>query len=196
MRHYTSVTLWVAAGQDVQSLYWAQYTDSKQKAELFPDLIDTAPPAFDQTGRRFLVVSDGAVCLYLYPGGPELGRIGWPLEDDPPAETVTFLGNEHALAHLGNGRLFVLDLNRLTIVEEMQIVGHEPRPVKELFPNLQRDLQPCTDLSTFVPLPSGALLSVHHILPSESIADWRDRLITWRVPHSRALLAAVRQHGS
>ena len=37
--------------------------------------------------------------------------------------------------------MFVLDLNRLTIVEEMQILGHKPRPVKELFPNLQLDLQ-------------------------------------------------------
>lgn len=176
------VTLWVAAGQDGQSLYWARYADSKVTVEPFPKLMDTTPPAFDQAGRRFLVVSGGTVCLFQYPGGPELGRIAWPLEDDPPAEMIAFLGNQHALAHSGNGRLFLLDLNRLAIVEEMQIRGHEPRPVKDLFPNLPRDLQPCTDLSTFIPLPSGTFLSLHHALPSKSIADWRDQLITWRVP--------------
>lgn len=176
------VAMWVAGGQDGQCLYWGRFDGSKLTVRHFEGLTDTAPPAFDRSGQRFLVVSGGNVRLYQYPSGPELGRIPWPLEDDPPAESVVFFGEDHAVVHSGNGRLFLVDLRKLQIVEEIVIRGHEPRPVRELFPNLQRDLDPCSDLSTFNMLASGEFLSVHQELPPTSLKDWRDQIITWRVP--------------
>jgi len=178
------IALWVAGGQDGQCLYWCHYDGSKLVVERFPDLTDTAPPSFDRSGKRFLVVSGGSVRLYKYPNGPELGRIAWLLEDDPPAETVSFLGDRHAVVHSGNGRLFLIDLRQMQIVEEISICGHEPRPVRELYLNLQDDLDLCSDLSTFMPLQSGGFLSIHQELPSKSIADWRDQLLTWKIPYS------------
>jgi len=178
------VALWVAAGQDGQCLYWGNYDGSKLTAQRFPDLTDITPPSFDRSGRRFLVVSDDSVRLYEYPAGPELGRMVWPLENDPPAETVTFVGDEHAVVHSGNGRLFLISLRQMEVVEEIIIRGHEPRPVHEIYPNLPRDHDLCSDLSTFLPLPSGEFLSIHRELPSASISDWRDQLITWKIPHS------------
>jgi hypothetical protein len=178
------VVLWVAAGQDGQCLYWGDYNGSRLAIQRFPDLTDTAPPSFDRSGKRFLVVSGGSVRLYEFPNGPELGRIRWPLEDDPPAETVSFVGDEHAIVHSGNGRLFLTSLRQMRVVEEISIRGHEPRPVRDLYPNLQRDLDPGSDLSTFMPLPSGGFLSIHQELPSKSITDWRDQLLTWKIPYS------------
>ena len=67
---------------------------------------------------------------------------------------------------------------------EISIRGHAPRPVRDLYPNLQRDLDLCSDLTTFMPLPSGGFLSVHQELPSQSIADWRDQLLTWKIPYA------------
>jgi hypothetical protein len=178
------VSMWVAAGQDGQCLYWGHYDGSKLTAQRFPDLTETTPPGFDRSGRRFLVVSDGSVRLYEHPRGPELGRLVWPLENDPPAETVAFIGDGHAIVHSGNGRLFLIGLQKMQIAEEISIRGHEPRPVHELYPNLPRDQELCSDLSTFLPLPSGEFLSIHRELPSASISDWRDQLITWKIPHS------------
>lgn len=178
------VALWVAAGQDGQCLYWGNYDGSKLTTQRFLDLTDTTPPSFDRSGDRFLVVSGGGVRLYAYPGGPELGRVVWPLDDDPPAETISFVDNEHAMVHSGNGRLFLIDLRQMQVMEEISIRGHEPRPVHELYPNLQRDQELCSDLSTFLPLASGEFLSIHRELPSASIVDWRDQLITWIIPHS------------
>jgi len=179
-----SVALWIAAGQDGQCLYWGNYDGLNLTAQRFPDLTDTTPPAFDRSGRRFLVVSDGCVRLYQYPGGPECGRLDWPLENDPPAETVAFVDDEHAIVHSGNGRLFLIALRQMKIVEEISISGHEPRPVHELYPNLKQDQELCSDLSSFLLLPSGEFLSIHRELPSTSTTDWRDQLITWRIPHS------------
>ena len=176
------VALWVAAGQDGQCLYWGHYDGCELTMQRFPELTDTTPPSFDRSGKRFLVVSGGCVRLYEFPNGPELGRITWPLEDDPPAETVAFVGDEHALVHSGNGRLFLVGLRRMQIVEEIRIRGHEPRPVRDLYPNLQRDLDLCSDLTTFMTLPSGGFLSVHQEL--HSIADWRDQLLTWEIPYA------------
>jgi len=101
----------------------------------------------------------------------------------PPAETVCFVGDEYAVVHSGNGRLFLIESRQMQIVEEIIIRGHELRPIRELYPNLQRDLAPCSDLSTFMP-PSGGFLSVHQELPSKSIADWRDQLLTWKIPYA------------
>jgi len=80
--------------------------------------------------------------------------------------------------------LFLIELRQMQIVEEIHIRGHEPRPVNELYPNLQPDSELCSDMSTFLPLPSGEFLSVHRELPSASIADWRDQLLIWKIPHS------------
>jgi hypothetical protein len=178
------VALWVAARQDGQCLYWGHYDGCELTTQRFPDLTDTTPPYFDHSGKRFLVVSGGCVRLYEFSTGSELGRIPWPLANDPPAETVAFIGDEHALVHSGNGRLLLISLRQMQIVEEISIRGHEPRPIRELYPNLPRNLDLCSDLTTFMPLPSGAFLSVHQELPSKSIADWRDQLLTWKIPYA------------
>ena len=178
------VVLWVAAGQDGQCLYWSRYDGSKLTMQRFPELTDTAPPGFDRSGERFLVVSDRSVRLYKYPTGPELGRMIWPFDDDPPAETVSFVGDGHAIVHSGDGRLFLMDLSQMEIVDDIAIRGHEPRSIGELYPNLRRELRLCSDLSRFMPLPSGGFVSIHQELPSQSIADWRDQLLSWRIPHS------------
>jgi hypothetical protein len=184
--HYPNedrVVLWVAAGQDGQCLYWGHYNGSKLTVEPFPDLTDTTPPGFDCSGERFLVVSGDSVRLYQYPAGPELGRMIWPFDDDPPGETVAFVGAEHALIHSGDGNLFLIDLRQMLIADEIRVRGHEPRPVDELYPNLRGEGGLCSDLSTFVPLPAGGFLSVHCQPPLKSITDWRDQLLKWKVPH-------------
>jgi hypothetical protein len=178
------VVLWVAGGQDGQCLYWGHFAGSRVALKRFPELTNTTPPCFDRAGKRFLVVSDGAVRLYQFPKGPELGRIQWQLADDPPAESIAFVGEERALVHSGNGRLFLIDLKCLQIVEEIQISGHEPRPAYELYPNLYPDGDLCSDLSTFLPLPSGEFLSIHRQLPRESTLDWRDEILVWKFPYS------------
>ena len=175
------VVLWVAAGQDGQCLYWGHYNGSKLTVEQFPDLTDTTPPGFDRSGERFLVVSGDSVRHYQYPAGPELGRMIWPFDGDPPGETVSFVGAEHALIHSGEGNLFLIDLRQMRIADEIRVRGHEPRPVDELYPNLRGEGGLCSDLSTFVPLTSGGFLSVHCQLPLKSITDWRDQLLTWRL---------------
>ena len=178
------IALWVAAGQDGQCLYSVRLDGSSISVQRFPGLDDTTPPTFDAGGKRFLVVSGYDLKLFGYPLGPELHKIPWQLEDDPPAECAAFIGPEHALIQSGNGRLFLVDLQAGRIAEEVIVEGHEPRPARELYRNLQRDTGLCSDLCTFARLLNGDIMSVHCELPVESLSLWRDQLIFWRIPYS------------
>ena len=178
-----TVALWVAAGQDGQCLYWMEHTASTMTATRCPNLEETTPPAFDRDGRRFLVVSENDLCLHDYPGGAPRGKLVWPFDDDFPSEMISFVGEDHALMHSGNGHLFLVDLRAMKIAEEITIEGHDLRPIRELYPNLN-DNALCSDLSTFMPLPDGAFVSVHHELPEKSTAHQRDELAFWRIPHA------------
>jgi hypothetical protein len=178
-----TVALWIAAGQDGQCLYWMEHAGSTMTATRCPNLEETTPPAFDPGGRRFLVASENDLCLHDYPGGERLGKLEWPFDDDFPSETISFVGEDHALMHSGNGRLFLVDLRAMKIAEEIIVEGHGLRPTRELYPNLS-DNGLCSDLSTFVSLPKGDFISVHQDLPMKSASEWRDELAFWRIPHS------------
>lgn len=178
-----TVALWVAAGQDGQCLYWMEHTGSTMTATRCPNLEETTPPAFDHDGGRFLVVSENDLCLHDYPGGAPPGKLEWPFDDDFPSEMISFVGEHHALMHSGNGRLFLVDLQAMKIAEEIALEGHPLRPTRELYPNLKNDAL-CSDLSTFMPLPNGAFVSVHRELPAKSPLDGRDQLVFWHIPHA------------
>ena len=178
-----TVALWVAAGQDGQCLYWMEHAGSITTATRCPNLEETTLPAFDRDGRRFLVVSENDLCLHDYPGGARLGKLEWTFDDDFPSEMISFVGEDHALMHSGNGHLFLVDLHAMKIAEEITIEGHELRPIRELYPTLS-DADLCSDLSTFAALPDGGFVSVHRELPEKSTSHQRDELAFWRIPHA------------
>ena len=177
-----TVALWVAAGQDGQCIYWAEHAGSTMTATRCQNLEETTPPAFDSDGRRFLVVSENDLCLHDYPAGARVGKLEWPFDDDFPGEMLSFVGDDHALMHSGNGRLFLVDLRAMKIAEEIIVEGHGLRSTRELYPNLS-DNGLCSDLSTFVSLPKGGFISVHQDLPMKSVSDWQDELAFWHIPH-------------
>lgn len=178
------IAIWVAAGQDGQCLFWAQHSGSIIRVERFSDLTETTPPGFDLAGNRFLTVCEGDLRLYRYPSGPELGRMKWPFEDDPAGEIASFIGENHGLIHSGDGRLFLVDLRQMKAADEVIILGHEPNPIRELYPDLKCETGLISDLSFFINLPDGNFLSVHKQLPFRSIFDWQDELLIWRIPHT------------
>jgi hypothetical protein len=179
----THIALWIAAGQDGQCLYWATCVGRHSiAARRLAVLDDTAPPAFDRSGKRFLVTATYDVRLYEFPNGPELGRVPWPLEEDPPAEIIYFVDDDRAIVNSNEGRLFLIDVRQMKTVEEITIVGHEPRPSLVRLPHND---PVSSDLMTFMPLPGGKWLSVHHSNPGQPLANWRDSLLIWNIPNAQ-----------
>jgi hypothetical protein len=79
--------------------------------------------------------------------------------------------------------LYLVDLRKMAIADEVCLRGHEPRPVAEVYPKLSEGRGRCSDLSWFGPLPSGDFVSVHTELPFRP--DGHDSVLTWRVPSAK-----------
>ena len=98
---------------------------------------------------------------------------------------VSYVDANYSLLQSGNARLWLVDLETMTVEDEVSILGHEPKPLGELYPSLRGDGGLGSDLSFFLPLPHGQFLSVHPEIPSDFPDGRHDRLLTWPAPESR-----------
>jgi hypothetical protein len=69
--HHTSrpglVSIWLAAGQDGQQVYWLNRDGNQFSCVSEPHLTNTIPPIFSPSGERFAVINeDNAVCQYEF----------------------------------------------------------------------------------------------------------------------------------
>jgi hypothetical protein len=134
-------------------------------------------------GASFVAVVDAAeVRHYSYPGGRLLASIPWPDDDeqDQIGDGVFFIGSERAIVESNQGRMYVLDLRRGAITQEVAVAGHEPRLVPELYPTLSTETGLCTDLSFVISIGGGQFLSVHRRLPSRT-NEWHDEVASWHL---------------
>jgi len=122
-RDENSVVLWAAAGQDGQCLFWATLNGSAIKVTRFKALDETCPPSFSPNGEEFLVTSEGALHCYAYPQGPlkgSLTEVGDD-EDDPIGYSVSYIDATQAVLTTMEGRLFLVDATRMTVIEEIAL---------------------------------------------------------------------------
>ena len=178
-----AVSVWAAAGQDGRCLFWACAHAGELSVIPFPELAEVSPPDFALTGASFLVIVDKTeVRHYSYPESRLLATITWPddHEEDEIGDSAFFVGPEHAIVESNEGRMYMLDLRRAALAEEVAVAGHTPRPVADLYPTLASETGLCTDLAFVVNTGGGRFLSVHRRLPSK-IDEWHDEVAFWCV---------------
>lgn len=171
-----TVLVWVAAGQDGQ--HAVLVTNEGVGLKAFPVPPDDAlPPAFTPAGDAYLAADADRLELRRWPSGEVLDELPWDdRDDDDDDDGSCVIAGEHddpAGSHVdvlpggfgcwasSNGRLYLLDLGELYVIDELTIEGHPLRPVRERFPRLASDLSPCTDFQFAVRGPDGLILSVH-----------------------------------
>lgn len=172
------VALWIAGGQDGQQIIWAKRRGSKFSCEPADQLVNTTPPVLSPDGSSFVVLTDdNAICRYEF---PSMRRIGSPLqsedEDNPFAESMCFWDQRHVLASTGEGRIFLIDTERMQPVEEVAIEGHEPRPIGEYYPVLANERGLGTDITWFTRL-GKAVVFVYRRDRGRSLEGWKDSLL-------------------
>lgn len=179
----SSVAIWAAAGQDGQSIFWATDKGAGITIERFETLNQCTPAALNSDGTSFLVIANfEAVHQYTYPHGPRCAAITWPEEEDEGdrfGDVVAFVGIKHALLQSANGLLRLVDLTERVILDDVVIVGHEPRPLSELYRTLS-DNSLGTDLSFFQPIDQHTFLSIHRRRLGE-VTDERSEILVWRL---------------
>jgi len=178
------VVVWAAAGQDGQCIFWASRSGPDITVTRFPGLDATTIPSFNRPGDEFLVVADGnELRHYRFPNGPVLTTMPWPFDDmdNQIGDLVVFVDSRRALLPSTADRLYLVDLSRMSLADEISITGHEPRPISEVYPKL-REPGLCSDLAYITLLPSGRILSVHKQIPMETSEERSDTLLVWSLP--------------
>ena len=184
--HYTGrpglVSLWIAAGQDGQQVYWLKRKGVGFALQRVDELTNCIPPVFSPDGSEFLVVTeDNAICRYSF---ARTKQIGSPLEsgdeDNPFAESLCYLDDRHAFAGTGEGRLFLVDTEKLRIEEEVAIEGHEPRPIGEYFPTLAKERGLGTDIAWFTRLGNVIVFAFRRDRGT-GLKAWKDSLLWYSV---------------
>lgn len=172
------MVVWVAAGQDGQTAYLAD-DDGKMitTTEITPR--DRLPPVFSPTGNAYLSAGDGRLEYLAWPSGDRIMHLSWPGaenedDNDPSGSTIQWLPGGFATWSSENGRIYLVDLTTMAIVDEIIVAGHPVRTVEELYPTLVGDTTPCSDFEYAEPGPEGLILSVHARtqLAATRIADW------------------------
>jgi hypothetical protein len=171
-------SLWLAAGQDGQQVYWLKRTRTGFSCTLEANLRNTIPPVFSPDCGQLLVVNDHyTISKFQFPA---MRQIGSPLEsgdeDNPFAESLCYLNERQALAGTGEGRIFVVDTVGMKIEEEVAVEGHEPRPIGEYYPRLAKERGLGTDISYFLRL-GDVVLFAYRRDRSAGLTGWKDTLL-------------------
>ena len=90
--------------------------------------------------------------------------------------------------------MYIIDIDKMEISDELILSGHEPRPCKELYPTL-KDLkeQLCSDLDCFYRFDSDRILSVHSQLPSQEADSQQKTLVIFGGKELFGSLAKVQE---
>ena len=159
------VVAWIGAGADGHAVVITDAADGLIATELAPRA--TRPPVFTPAGDAVLVVSDDQLRYRAWPSGDELDALAWSDDDDdgapvdPAGRDLQYLPGGFATWSSHHGRLYLLDLAALAVVDELVIAGHPLRTVADLQPKRPADATPATGFEYAEPGPDGLILTVH-----------------------------------
>ncbi|MEG4962295.1 MULTISPECIES: hypothetical protein [unclassified Microcoleus] len=166
------LALYAAAGQHGQQIYWLYDDGMTIHVVKGPCLDETGPPEFHPAGGEFLVINnyDRQISRFSFPDCNLLGICEWPWPglSDGFGSYMCYLSDDRILVNTDEGLMYLIDINKMEISDELILSGHEPRLCKELYPTL-KDLkeQLCGDLHYFYRWDSDSIVSVHSQLPSQ-----------------------------
>ncbi len=160
-------SLWLAAGQDGQAIYWTRWAGDVISVERLEGIDFATPPCVHPDGGEMLLIEDlYDLAVRSRDSGELLRYLTWPYEDDEfIGSDAYYVSAEHALVSTNGGRLFLVELAGPSIVDEVCVAGHEPKPVRELYPRLDEDGL-AADFSYMVPCADYRFVSAHSVLPS------------------------------
>jgi len=174
----TSTILWVVAGQDGQTAYLATDDGTAIRASEIPPR-DRLPPVFLADGNTYLSAGDESLEHRRWPNAECIAALPWPAaseddQEDPAGYEVEVLPGRFASWSSTNGRIYIVDLDHMRIVDELTIAGHPVRTVEELYPTLRGDRAPCGDFGYSQLGPDGLVLTVHARtqLVVSRLCDW------------------------
>ena len=148
------ISLWIAAGQDGQEVYWLKHNDRTFNCEHVKPLTNTTPPTFSVDGSEFLALNaNDAICKYDFASMKQIGSLlELNDENDSFGFSLCYFNDGRAIAGTNNGRIYLIGTDQMKVVEEVEVEGHEPRPIGVYYPALAGESGLATDISWFTRL--------------------------------------------
>jgi hypothetical protein len=165
--HADKVVLWLTAGRDGQQS-WLVHDDGTALTAAHLPADDCLPALFTPAGDRLVTAGDAGLTMLSWPDRVELSALSWSdIEKDggdTPGDCLMALPGGFVSWSTGNGRLHVIDLATMSVVDEITLAGH---PVQD-------DGMPRGDFAYTVPHGNGTVLSVHegNTLVLSALRDW------------------------
>lgn len=192
------LALYAAAGQHGQQIYWLYDDGMKIHAVKVPCPDETGPPEFHPAGGEFVVINnyDRQISRFTFPDCNLLGICECPCHDSDDwfRYSMCYLSDNCVLIDTDRGRMYLIDIDKMELSDELILIGHEPRPYQELYPNI-KDIEEglCADLDCFYRFDSDSILSVHSQLPSQEPYSKQKTLVIFGGKELFGSLATVQQ---
>lgn len=170
-----------AAGQDGSWVHWIWEDKGEIKVLEIPELENKITPEFHPAGGEFLVVDNlSDLRRYRFPDCHLMGTATLELEEDYFQYYMCYLSDERAIIKSENGRLLIVDLDSLKVIDEVILAGYEPCPTNELFPSLADEKTLCGNLSSFQRVGKNRIVSIHNNFyekQQSTLLIWGDNLL-------------------
>ncbi|MFD0716392.1 hypothetical protein [Paenibacillus sp. GCM10027626] len=178
-----SVTLELAAGQDGVSVYELSIQGNKLCIQdMFPNRCYITP-AWHPGGRKLFTLEND-MCLFACFSYPGLELSKEQLEEDHdyedsdmnPGYEMLYLKNGLTVTQNMNNRFFLFDPSQMEQIDELAFAGYEPVPTNKVFPRLEEDTSPYSQISSFERVgklfiaKTGSLHETQHVLIIEEAA--------------------------
>lgn len=172
-----TLALILAGGQDGQQGYWLSIAP-KLSAHLEPRLANTTHPVFSPNGDLFLVLeAQERIVKYRFPDIQELGSyVMDDGDDDSIGIDCCFVDSSNFLIRSERGRLFLIDIEEMTILEEVVIADHEPKEGRFYYPRLSKFTSISTDIDRFTKL-GDKIVMMYQNQQKDSVKERKDTLI-------------------
>src|SRR6476469_2545278 len=193
------LAVWTTEGQGESQIYWL-YDDGMtiHAVEVLCADDYMGPPEFHPAGGEFLIVHDCGrkISRFSFPDRNLLGICEWPWPglSDGFGSYMCYLSDDRLLIDTVQGKMYLIDIEKMEISDELILSGHEPRPSEELYPNL-KDVEEglCSDLDCFYRFDSDRILSVHSQLRSQKPDSKQKTLVIFGGKELFGSLATVQQ---
>ncbi|MEG3875481.1 hypothetical protein [Microcoleus sp. Z1_B5] len=193
------LAVWTTDGQGESQIYWL-YDDGMtiHAVEVLCADDYMGPPEFHPAGGEFIIVHDCGrkISRFSFPDRNLLGICEWPWPglSDGFGSYMCYLSDDRILVNTDEGLMYLIDLNKMEISEQLILIGHEPRSSKELYPNL-KDVEEglCGDLKYFYRWDSDSILSVHSQALSQQPYSKQKTLVIFGGKELFGSLAKVQQ---
>ncbi|MBN1501861.1 MAG: hypothetical protein JW982_17010 [Spirochaetes bacterium] len=140
-----NILLCISGESDERSSHVLNYDNGVISANEMKVIADYIFPEFSPAGNEFLTGDYGNIYRYVFPEMLPAGFYSYNW-DYGHGDFICYVDENTALFNTSTGRIFTLNTERMILLNEIIIAGHEPEAPALYYPSLSPETEMCTDI--------------------------------------------------